>query len=294
LWCQESKMNADGEIGTYYLNDKWISTKNDVTVSIFDITVLRGFGIFEFLRTYNRQPFLMRPHMQRLFNSAKEVGIIISKSLEDIEALVHEGIAKTTFDDLYIKIIVTGGVTSDAISVGESSLICLFLEATTIPSWKKTNGVQLLTTTFERYLPRVKSLDYMAAVVTLTKARQTGAEDVIYLSNQGNILEGTTYNVFAVMNGKIYTSEQSILYGCTRKFILELCDKAGIEVVLGELPISKLRDFEEFFASSTTKEIMPVVKVDDHVIGDGTPGPLTKKMMDLFVAANKREYVGQT
>jgi len=281
-------MNTDGEIGTYYLNDKWISTKNDVTVSIFDITVLRGFGIFEFLRTYNRHPFLLRPHMERLFNSAREVGIKISKSQEEIEALVHEGIAKTTFDELYIKIIVTGGVTSDAISVGESSLICLFLEATEIPSWKKTNGVQLLTTTFERFLPRVKSLDYMAAVVTLATARQKGAEDVIYLSNQGNILEGTTYNVFAVMNGKVYTSEQGILYGCTRKFILELCAKAGIEVVLGELPINKLNDFEEFFASSTTKEIMPVIKVDDHVIGDGTPGSLTKKMMDLFVAARNK------
>lgn len=147
----------------------------------------------------------------------------------------------------------------------------------------------------------------MSAVVTLQQAKKEGFNEVVYISKEGNILEGTTVNFWAskstsnpllislVMDGKLYTCEEDILYGCTRTFVLQLASELGIEVVIGTIHKDKISSFQEAFITSTTREIHPgfyfyfpslqvikVVAMDSTVIGNGNPGPITRKLMVAF------------
>eukprot|EP01114_Cavostelium_apophysatum_P007123 TRINITY_DN1886_c0_g1_i1.p1 TRINITY_DN1886_c0_g1~~TRINITY_DN1886_c0_g1_i1.p1 ORF type:complete len:275 (-),score=71.10 TRINITY_DN1886_c0_g1_i1:33-857(-) len=268
----------------HYQDGKWVK-EEDAKISVFDITVLRGFGVFDFLRTYNKKPFLLDDHIDRLFASADEVGVTIPRTKSELVEIVNEGVRRSTFDELYIKLIVTGGVSPDGISPGTPSLICLFLKAGTWSPDCINKGIVLKSVEFERYIPRSKSLNYMTAVVSMQKAKKEGASDVLYIGYDGSILEGTTFNFFAVMGNKLYTSEDDILYGCTRKIILKLAKELGVEVVVGPINKDQMSKFDEAFISSTTREIHPVVKIDDATIGNGTPGETTKKILAAFNTA---------
>jgi len=236
----------------------------------------------------------MSPHLDRLFNSAAEVGITIPYSKEDFIKIIQEGLHKNANAvereaELYIKAIVTGGCAPDAISTSaKPSVIVLFIKAAVYPEVLFTEGIKVMTVPFERYLPKVKSLNYMAAVVTLQKAKQQGYDEVIYCSpSSGNILEGTTVNFAVVMNNKVYTAEDDILYGITRKFLLEkvIPNVGNIEVVRGPLHSGLIPKFEEAFILSTTKEVMPVTTIDGKPVGNGKVGPLTSKIMSAFSQA---------
>eukprot|EP01119_Soliformovum_irregulare_P004221 TRINITY_DN15226_c0_g1_i1.p1 TRINITY_DN15226_c0_g1~~TRINITY_DN15226_c0_g1_i1.p1 ORF type:complete len:280 (-),score=93.42 TRINITY_DN15226_c0_g1_i1:40-879(-) len=277
-------MSSSQEI--HYLDGKWVR-EEDCKISVFDITVLRGFGVFDFLRTYNKKPFLLDEHLDRLFNSAKEVGLTIPLTRNEIADMVHEGIKRSSFDEIYVKIIVTGGVSADAITPGKPSIIGLFVKAGTYPPECKTDGISVSTVQYERNLPKAKSLNYMQAVISIAEAKKKGSNDVLYISYDGEILEGTTVNFFAVKNGKLLTTDDGVLYGITRNFILKIAKEMGLEVVLTPLKMEQIKEFDEAFISSTTKEIFPVVRIDDQVIASGHPGPITTSLMNAFESAKQ-------
>lgn len=246
---------------------------------------LQGYGAFDFLRTYDKKPFLLEDHIDRLLNTAKEMALKHTHSKEELTNIVHEGIRRSKHPELYIKLILTGGVNADGISPGKPSLICLFLPAGGFPAEYRSKGVALQTVTHERYLAVAKSLNYMAAVVELQRARAAGFQDVLYIGVDGAVLEGTTVNFFIVRHGKLYTADEGILYGCTRKHILRLARELGIECVLGKLNRSDLATAEEAFISSTTRELHPVVRIDAAAVGTGAPGPVTLRLMSAFEAS---------
>jgi len=268
----------------HYLNGKWVK-EEDCKISVFDLTVLRGYGVFDFLRTYQRKPFLLEDHIERLFKSAETLGITIPKEKKELEEMVLEGIRRSTFSDIYIKLIVTGGVSADGISKGNPSIVGLFLKSGSYPESCISEGIALRLLSFERPLPHAKSLNYMTAVVALQDAKKIGASDVLYVSYDNHILEGTTNNFFAVIDNKIYTTDDMILFGITRKFILKLLKELGIEVIIGHINKNQISNFQEAFITSTTREIHPVVKIDDAIIGKGVPGETTKKIMNAFSTA---------
>lgn len=220
--------------------------------------------------------------------SAKECGIPIPKSRKEIEAIVEEGIKKCAFQDQYVKVIVTGGVAADAISVGPNpQLICTFQKAGTYAETDFSKGIKLMSVVHQRFYPKVKSTSYFPAVVSLQKARQVGASELLYVSESGDILEGGTVNFFAVQDGKLYTAEENILFGITRKKVLELAEKLNIPVVRARLSFSLLSKFDEAFITSTTREVMPVNLVDNVQIANGLPGPITKQLMEAFSKITK-------
>jgi len=199
--------------------------------------------------------------------------------------VVHEGIRRSKHPELYIKLILTGGVNADGITPGKPSLILLFLAAGSFPAEYRSRGVALQTVTHERYLAVAKSLNYMTAVVELQRARAAGFQDVLYVGADGAVLEGTTVNFFIVRTGKLYTAEEGVLYGCTRKHILRLAKELGIECVLGKLTKGDVAAADEAFISSTTRELHPVVRIDTTTVGAGTPGAVTLRLMQAFEAS---------
>jgi branched-chain amino acid aminotransferase len=269
----------------HYLNGKWV-TANEMKISCFDLTVLRGFGVFDFLRAYNRKPFLLNEHLDRLLRSADLVGLVIPHSREELAEIVYQGIRRSPHTNIYIKLIFTGGESPDGITPqpGKGILFATFTRANTYAESLYTEGTGIMTHVFQRYVPDAKSLNYFTAVVTLQNAKKTmAASEVLYVNPvTGYLLEGTTVNFWGVIDGKIYTAEQDILYGCTRGFVLDLCKELEIEVIRGPVPCRLLPRFEEAFITSTTKEVMPITTIDGRPVGNGKVGPVTKKLMSAF------------
>lgn len=188
----------------HYLDGRWVDSKN-LKISVFDLSVLRGFGVFDFLRTYNSRPFRLKEHIDRLFNSAKILGINIGKTKKEIEKLVLTGIKKNRKGELNIRIVVTGGVGPDSLTQGKPSIIIAFTPAIDYPAEYYQKGVKIVSFKTKRVLPAAKSLNYQMGILALQKSKKQKAVEAIYIDEKGKIYEGTTSNFFAVINDKFRT-----------------------------------------------------------------------------------------
>lgn len=268
----------------HYIDNKWVSGE-ELKVSAFDISILRGFGIFDFLRTYKQIPFRLKDHINRLNNSARELSMTVPVTKDELSSIIDEGIKKNSKEaaEFNIRIIVTGGVSEDTISVGKGGLIVIFSPCLDYPAEYYTKGVKVATFRVMRQIPNAKSLNYMAGVGALANARKDGAIELIHVDLQGNIYEGMTSNFFAVIDGKLVTAKEEILEGITRKVILdELVPSLDIQLEQRFSNISEIPSFTECFVTASNKEIMPVSHIDNLQIGYGAVGPVTTKLIADF------------
>ncbi len=265
-----------------YLNGKWVEEK-DMIISALDLSVLRGFGVFDFLRTYGKTPFKLKEHIERFFNSAKIIGMHSIKNPFEIEEIVLAGIEKNRFENTTIKIVQTGGVSVDGfIPSGEPSFFVIFSPLTELTSKMYEDGIKLLTANLKRQLPYAKTLSYIAGIVEVQKAMKVGAKDILYIDNTGNIYEATRANFFAIKNNELITADKDILFGITRKVILEIAEKAGLKPVLRFLNTVELNEIDEAFISSSSYELMPVTNINNVIIDSGKCGGKTMRLMEEF------------
>lgn len=272
----------------HYLNGRWVTTDN-LKISAFDLSVTRGFGIFDFLRTYGEKPFMLDAHIDRFYKSAKILKIKPVGSKKEISKIVKEGIRKNHFENTNIKIIQTGGMSDDGITPnGQCSFIVMFTPATVYPKKYYSHGIKLITFPMGRIYTAAKSLNYMSGVLALQKAKEEKAVEVLYTDGK-KIFECITSNFFAVINAKLVTAKKDILIGVTRNIVIQLAEKLGIKTEERDLFFKEIPRFQEAFISASNKEIMPVVKIDNKIINKGKVGEVTKKIMKEF-ASYTRSY----
>lgn len=267
----------------HFIDGKWVREEY-LKISAFDLSVLRGFGIFDFLRTYNYKPFRLQEHLTRLFNSAKITGIIIPATKSEIEKIIYTGIEKNkkVFNDFNIRLLVTGGVGVDSVTPGNSSLVIIYGKAVNYPQEYYTRGVCVITYPTVRTVPEAKTLNYLMGIMALQKAKKAGAIEAIYVDEEGKIYEGVTSNTFFIKDNTLYTSQVGVLAGITREVVINLAKKIGMKVVLGDVFLKDLSHFEEAFISASNKEIMPVVKFDTKKIGNGNVGLQTQLLIKHY------------
>lgn len=264
-----------------YLNNTWVSEK-DLKISVFDLSVIRGFGVFDFLRTYHNKPFQLNAHIDRLFHSAKTLGIVIPKTKLQIKQIIEEGLAKNALPEKNIRIVVTGGITSDGITPGDPSFFIIFTKAVDYPQNYYENGVKIITYPHLRPFPEAKSLNYQAGIVALQQAKREKAIEAVFVGPKGEIYEGTTSNFFAVVKNTLITPPSDILYGITRKIVIDIAKKNGIKVDERKLFLSDIPKFEEAFITASNKEVMPVVKVNTTIIGKGIKRTITQRIQTEY------------
>ncbi len=268
--------------GVHYLNDNWVTTE-DAKISAFDLSVVRGYGIFDFLRTYGNKPFCLKEHIDRLFSSAALLSIKVPKSRKQIETIVRDGIQKNSFTETAIKIIVTGGESEDSVTPGKPSFIVLFTKAPEYPAWFYTKGVKVITSHHKRVLPQVKSLNYFQAIHELRKAKALGAKEVLYFDPEQGITECTRSNIFFVKGNALITpKEEDVLHGITRRVVIKIAKELSIPVTEEKIPHDSFKRFSEAFITASTVEVLPVMEIDDKKIGDGKLGRITKQIMMKF------------
>lgn len=269
----------------YYVNGAF-APASEATVAAGDLGLVRGYGVFDVLRTYNRVPFALRQHLERLQRSAQQINLSLPASLDGLEEIVQATLARNAAvqpeSDVTIRLIVTGGASAGfMLPDGPSSLLILLAPVRGVPPQHYTDGAALITAQIPRFMPTVKSINYIGAILGQQRARAAGAVEALYCTGEGVLSECTTSNFFVVQGGKLITPGEDVLAGITRNITLELAGDI-MDVELRPIHLAELRTVDEAFITSTTKEIMPVVRVDEIRIGEGRPGPYTQRLAALF------------
>ncbi|MEM8727836.1 MAG: aminotransferase class IV [Chlamydiota bacterium] len=246
-----------------YIHDRFIDGTK-AYVSVLDLSVLRGFGVTDYLRTYGGRPFRLREHLKRFILSAEAIGLNVPKRLEEMETIIETLLRKVSFEETSIKVVLTGGVSEDQLMPeGNSLFFAVAYPFKPLPDIYFKEGIKITTDCYQRPFPGVKSTHYLPAIVALKKGEKQGAVDVLFHNEQGFLLETGTANFFALRGGRLVTPSDGILEGITRKAVLELED-----VEQRALHKSEIKDFDGAFLASSNKEIMPVIQIDNHIVNN--------------------------
>ena len=257
---------------------------SQANVSLYDVGVLRGFGIYEGLVSHNRKPFMFADHMERFRKSAAKMELQIPYSDAEIEKAILDLIEKNIPQgkEGLIRIIETGGQAIDGIAYNPATPTFFVLVEEFIPVEEQLVQQGCAIATFEhmRQFPDLKSTNYIQAVLLQRKKREEKLAEVLYVSN-GRVLECTGSNVFIVKNGTVITPGRDIIFGITRKAAL-MHAKKEFPVEERDVSIEELFSADEVFITGSFKEIVPVVSIDGKSIGTGAPGAVSKRVIELF------------
>jgi D-alanine transaminase len=255
----------------------------EARIPALDRGFLFGDGVYEVLRVYHGRPWLEQEHFQRLARSLHEIRIE-GIDLNRLSGRMHETIAAGSFTEATVYIQITRGSAprAHAFPEGSTPLELLFVQEF-VDSYRELRqaGAEVITQPDLRWKRcDIKSLNLLANVLAAQVAREAGCKEAIFYLPDGTLTEGTHTSLFGVVNGVLITAKNSpaILPGMTRTLIVGLAAKSGIKVQEENLQRDKLPRVSELFLTGTTSEVLPVVKVDGESIGDGRPGPVTRKM----------------
>jgi len=258
-----------------WVNDSLIPS-DEANVNIADLAVQRGYGIFDFFKTIDGKPVFLEDHLDRLFRSAVLMRLELKQSRDEIKVRIKRLIERNNLNDSGIKVILTGGFSSDGFNIAEPNLI-ISQQAFQIPRSMSEKGISILTHEYQRQFSDAKTLDYLQAIWLQPILKEKKADDVLYYSD-GMIRECPRANIFIVTKDqKVLTPESGMLKGVTRKQVLEISADA-YETETRDISMEELRNAKEVFITSTTKNILPVVQVDGHVIADGKPGEVSRAL----------------
>jgi 4-amino-4-deoxychorismate lyase len=247
-------------------------------LSPLDLALLRGEAAFETMRVYRGRPFRLGAHLVRLAHSAASLDLTLPSGLEE---LAWRALGEAGAGDGVLRLICTRGTETDLVPT-------TFAIVTEVPpefEEQRRRGLRvalltmavdpLIRTASPWLLPGVKTTSYAVNMAAQRAARARGADDAVFIGLGGELLESPTSNLWWRLGRMLYTPslELGILAGVTRAALLELAPPAGYRVVEGVFTTEDLRDADEAFLSSSTREVMPVVTVDGVPVGDGRPGP---------------------
>lgn len=267
----------------YYVNGNFVPA-DQATLPVNDLSIVRGYGVFDYTRSYHGKPFKLHEHILRLERSAKAIDLALPWSTAELAQIVQATFDRNGFPDAGIRIVVTGGPSDDFMTPHQQpSLLVMITPIKGSAALQQEQGVTVTTVVMERVLPTVKSINYLGAVMAVEAAKRQGAVEAIYRTHDGRLTEGTRANLFALRGNQLITPQEEVLSGITRAVVMEIAED-DFEVVESDIFYADLPHYDELFITSSTKEILPVVQVDDQVIGDGKPGPKTGKLLDLFHA----------
>ncbi|MCC7517647.1 MAG: aminotransferase class IV [Verrucomicrobiae bacterium] len=258
---------------------------SEARLPLSDLAVMRGFALFESLRTYARKPFLLDRHLDRLFREARHVGFENPYSRAAIERIVTRLLRHNPFPEAIIRLLLTGGPSSKLVPSGRSTFAVLVEPLPTFPVRQYEKGVALMSIPFERAYPEMKTTNYFAAVWGTMRALRKGFDEIVYARENGDLLEGSTFNLFAVLPGpRLVTPKKDVLAGVTAGVVLELARARRIPVERRAIRPADLRRAREIFITSSNREIIPVRRVDRRRIGNGAPGRVTRCLHAAYQA----------
>jgi branched-chain amino acid aminotransferase len=276
--------------------DGRLAGERDAVVSVFDHGFLFGEGVYEVMRTYRQRPFLYEPHMRRLRASADRIALPLPTTDAEIRDRITATITAAQLPgEAYIRLLVTRGVGEigyDPANCPAPTIVVIVKPHVELPQEAYADGVKIALVSVVRnhpdsVNPLIKSNNLLNNALAIQEALKRGAAEALMKNHRGELAECAMSNIFLVRDGAVRTppTTAGLLAGVTRAFVLELAAKTGIRALEEALREADIATADEMFFTSTTREIVPVVRVDDHVVGAGKPGPVTQRLRAAFAEA---------
>jgi branched-chain amino acid aminotransferase len=251
--------------------DGELCSEQDASISVMDHGLLYGDGIFEGLRFYNGQIFKLEAHLERLFDSACALLLVIPVPQNDLVSTLNEAVVESGLRDGYIRLVITrgkGALGIDPATCTKPQVIIIVDELTMVKPEVVRNGASLIISSVRRLQsdqidPRIKSLNYLNQILARMEASSAGADEAVMLNSQGRIAEGTGDNIFVIKNGALYTPPlcEGSLAGITRSTIISIAHDLGIEMLESPLSPFDLYTADECFLTGTGAELIPVKEI---------------------------------
>jgi branched-chain amino acid aminotransferase len=274
-----------------YINGK-LFDKADAKISVFDHGLLYGDGVFEGIRVYDGKVFKLKEHVDRLFESARAIKLEIPLTREQMTRAIEETVAANGKRNGYIRPIVTRGAGTlglDPRKTSDPQVVVIVDDIALYPPELYETGMEIATVATIRnhpaaLSPRIKSLNYLNNILAKIEGIQQGCPESLMLNHKGEISECSGDNIFLAKNSTLFTPpiDAGILKGITRDAVIDLARQAQIRVDEVSLTRHDVFVADECFLTGTAAEIIPVVTCDGRVIGNGKPGPMTKRLHEAF------------
>ena len=278
-----------------FFNDS-LTPISKAKVTINDYGFLYGCGIFETMRAYKGKVFRLDDHLDRLNKSAAKLGIPLQ--ISNIKEAVDETIRANQLATARVRVYITsgeGGTTPDLKSCKNPALLIKAVQYSLLSAEVYEQGYNVIISTFHRYsgsiLSGMKTANYLENLLVKKEAQDSGCQDAILLNEKKMVAETSSSNIFIARGNKLKTPslDNGILPGITRAVILKLAIESGLEVTETDITPSELYSATEIFITNSMIELMPVTKVNDKIIGAGTPGIITKTLAAGYKALIDKE-----
>ncbi|RDB04212.1 aminotransferase class IV [Runella aurantiaca] len=250
------------------------------SVKINDLALLRGYGLFDYFRTYNGVPFEWDGYWARFTRSAEVLRLPVALTQAQTADVLAKLYKLSDQPDIAYRFVLTGGYSPDSVSVVEPNFLIIAENLPKDNPEGRYRGIKVLPFEFVRDLPELKSTNYLHMIRLAAEMKSQGAADLLY-HKDGEVSELTRSNFFIFKGDTLITPDQNILHGITRRVVLELAQK-DFKVEIRPLKVEELEEADEAFTTSTTKWVMPVVQIGRQIVGDGKPGIRTLKLLGQF------------
>src|SRR5881275_1123095 len=274
-----------------YIDGKFYSEAN-AKISVFDHGLLYGDGIFEGIRFYNGRVFRLEEHLHRLWDSARSICLEIPMTMRNMTEAVLETIRQNHLREGYIRLLVTRGIGNLGLNPTQCKSPSVIIIAATIALYHQDfyrKGLTIVTCATRRsnpaaLNPAVKSLNYLNNVMARIEANLAGADEALMLNDAGNVAECTADNVFIIKDSQVFTPPitAGALRGITRSVVFDIAGEFDTNIVEADFTRHNIFVADECFLTGTAAEIVPVVKADGRLIGNGKPGPITTRTIARF------------
>jgi branched-chain amino acid aminotransferase len=281
-----------------YIDGKFYK-KEEAVISVFDHGFLYGDGVFEGIRSYSQCVFRLRQHLDRLYESAHTIMLSIPLTKKEMTQAVVATLKKNNLRDGYIRLVVSrgkGDLGLDPRNCAKATVVIIADKITLYPKEFYVNGLCIITVPTVRNLPNalnagVKSLNYLNNIMAKIEAGNCGYKEAIMLNTDGTVAECTGDNIFMIKDGVLITPPTHVgaLKGITRDAIIDLAKKTKVPFEERILTRHELYNAEEVFLTGTAAEVIPVIKIDERVIGSGKPGSVTKKLLKAFTLLTSKD-----
>lgn len=274
-----------------FLNGQFVEKEN-ASLSIFDHGFLYGDGVFEGVRVYDSNIYKLEEHIKRLYESAHSIMLEIPYTKEALIGLVVETVQKNNLSSAYIRIVASrgpGDLGLDPRNCHDATVLVIAEPLAIYPEALYENGLRLASVVNRRSSadvlnPQIKTLNYLNNIMVKMASVQSNSDEALILNREGYVTEGSSDNVFIVKDGILKTPPiyLGVLEGITRNAIMDIAREEGYQVEETAFTLHDVYVADEVFLTGTAAEVIPAISADNRLIGDGSPGVITKHLLKKF------------